>query len=65
MDHALVEKVAAAICAERCAYYGDPPCWRIAREEWALRDCDDAENGSQDVGCRALARAAVAAMDRP
>jgi hypothetical protein len=65
MDLALVENVAKAICAERCAFYGDPPCWRIAPEEYAMKDCGDPEAGSNDVGCRVLAKAAVAAMAAP
>ena len=57
MDHALVEKVAAAICAERCAFYGEPPCWKI-EGEWPPKSCDE-------PGCVALAQAAIAAMSTP
>ncbi len=57
-----LELVARAICQERCAFYGDPPCWRIAAEEYAISDCNDPENGSHDVGCRTLAGVAIAAL---
>jgi hypothetical protein len=49
------EDVARAICAEKCAYYGEPPCWRIAPDDFATKDCDE-------PGCRALAAAALAAL---
>jgi hypothetical protein len=49
-----LEAVTRAICAERCAFYGEPPCWQVAPEKFALTDCDD-------VGCRAMANAAIRA----
>jgi hypothetical protein len=48
------EAVARALCAERCAFYGDPPCWQVCQKDW---DCGDQRN---DVGCMALARAVLA-----
>jgi hypothetical protein len=53
-------RAARAICRERCAFYGDPPCHKM--DEWAEGDdCGDDESGVNDVGCMALARAALAA----
>ncbi len=55
-----VEAVARAICQERCAFYGDPACHRM--DEWQDgMDCDG-DGGGHDVGCRALAVAALAAV---
>ncbi len=50
-----VDAIERAICAERCALYGDPPCWRVSPEEWPNRECDD-------PGCRALACVAEIAV---
>jgi hypothetical protein len=50
-----VDIVARAICAESCAHYGEPPCWRAAPEEWPNPQCDE-------PGCFALAQAAIAAI---
>jgi hypothetical protein len=47
-----IAKVARAICAEKCAFMGDLPCWQIG--EGLSPDCDE-------PGCLALAQAAVAA----
>ena len=55
-DAAKIERVARAICQERCAFYGEPPCWRIAPDEWEKQDCDE-------PGCRAMAMAAIAALE--
>lgn len=53
-DSAKIERVARAICQERCAFYGEPPCYKL--DEWKPGDdCDE-------PGCRAMAMAAVAAM---
>lgn len=49
-----VEAVARAICAENCAFYGEPPCWRVD-EPWPPKSCDE-------PGCIALAQAAIAAI---
>ena len=56
-----VERVARAICAERCAFYGEPPCYVIdpdfVEQEWQPENCNE-------PGCKALAMAALAAMER-
>jgi hypothetical protein len=50
------ENVVRAICAEQCAFYGEPPCWQIvAPEAWDKDDCGE-------PGCRDLAAAALAAL---
>ncbi len=54
-----IEKVARAICAERCAWAGEPPCWKImdgSNYQWPPETCDE-------PGCVAFAQAAVAAME--
>ena len=48
------DDLAQAICREKCAFYGEPPCWRIAPEDWPNPHCDE-------PGCDALAAAARAA----
>lgn len=51
----LVYEMAKAICQEQCAFYGEPPCWRIS-EEWGEHNhCDE-------PGCYALAKAAVSVV---
>jgi len=49
-----LEYVARAICQEKCAFYGEPACHRL--DEWDGTDCDP------DLGCRVLAKAAIAAL---
>jgi hypothetical protein len=55
-----VERVARAICAESCAFRGEPPCYTFAPEvegqEW--------HDGCSEPGCIALAQAAICAMER-
>ena len=55
---ALVEKVAKEICREKCAFYGEPPCWDLGdeyvQEPWPP-DCGE-------PGCFALAAAAIRAL---
>jgi len=53
MDANQTDTIARAICAEKCAVYGDPPCWKTG--EWPNKECDE-------PGCVALAMAALAAM---
>ena len=48
----LIEAVARAICTERCAFYGDPPCH-------ALPDFKGCES---DERCDHMAAAAVRAI---
>lgn len=43
------DAIARAICREKCAFYGEPPCWTIG--EWPNVYCDE-------PGCEALAIAA-------
>ena len=45
------DRIARAICAEKCAFYGEPACYRIA--EWPNEHCDE-------PGCMALALAVLA-----
>ena len=47
-----IDDVARAICAENCAFYGEPPCHNIG--EWPNTNCDE-------PGCMALAKAAFMA----
>lgn len=53
MTDAQIDRMARAICREKCAFYGDPPCWRIG--DWPHETCDE-------PGCIALARAAAEVM---
>jgi hypothetical protein len=61
MDKEKIDKVARAICRERCAFMGEPACWMITSiikgEKFPAPDCDD-------PGCEALAMAALAAMEQ-
>lgn len=52
------DAVARAICAERCAHMGEPPCFDavFADEPWPNPNCDD-------PGCHALADAALSAIN--
>lgn len=51
---ALVDKTTRAICQERCAFMGEPPCWDM--HDWPNEECDE-------PGCNALARAALAVAE--
>ena len=55
----MIDRVARAICREKCAFYGEPPCFDIGPEyfpqEWQPETCDE-------PGCMALAKAAIAGM---
>ena len=50
-----VERVARAICAEKCAYMGEPACWTFKEETWPPPACDE-------PGCVSEARAALSAL---
>lgn len=55
-----VKEAAMAICQERCAFMGEPACWRMKDDQdkplpWPAPACDD-------PGCMAMAMAAVAAL---
>ena len=47
------ERMARALCQERCAFMGEPPCWEVAPDDWPNPHCDE-------PGCQALAAAALA-----
>lgn len=52
----LVEKAGKAICQERCAYMGEPPCWSLDTDDggpypWPAEACEP--------DCLSLARAAL------
>lgn len=49
------ERVARAICAEKCAFVGEPPCYSV-NGEWPNPTCSE-------PGCHAEAQAAIAALD--
>jgi hypothetical protein len=54
------DKIARAICREKCAFYGDPPCFLLEDDdgsaaEWPNPYCDE-------PGCHALAAAVVASL---
>ena len=50
-----LERVARAICAEKCAFMGEPPCYSV-EGEWPNPNC-------QEPGCHAEAQAAIAALE--
>ena len=54
---ALVEKVARALCQEKCAFYGEPPCWGLDPAEYVIEPWNP--NGCDEPGCGALAHAAL------
>ncbi len=52
------DRMARAICQERCAFMGEPACWQLDADDggpypWPNEHCDE-------PGCMALARAASA-----
>jgi hypothetical protein len=54
-----VDRVARAICREKCAFYGEPPCFTLEDDDgspvpWPNPHCDE-------PGCGALALAALLA----
>lgn len=57
MKDSEVEAVARAICAEKCAVYGEPPCHQVVPDEWPNPNCDE-------PGCHTYARVAIAALDQ-
>jgi hypothetical protein len=48
------ERIARAICAETCAYVGEPACWTFTELPWPNPNCDE-------PGCQALAQVAALA----
>lgn len=54
-DAERIDGMARAICAEKCAFYGEPPCYRIG--DWPNEHCDE-------PGCPSLAAAVAAHLAR-
>jgi hypothetical protein len=59
-DRTTVDAIERAICAEHCAFFGEPPCWQVTDDHgeallWPNPDCDE-------PGCHSLAQAAAAAL---
>lgn len=52
---AKLDALARAICAEQCAYYGDPPCHQLDGK-FPPSSCDE-------PGCQALAMAALCVIE--
>jgi hypothetical protein len=55
-----IDRVARAICREKCAFYGEPPCFSLEDDDgnpvpWPNTHCDE-------PGCGALALAALLAQ---
>lgn len=61
-DAEMVERVGRRLCAEKCAFYGDPPCWKMAEDEGLDWAGGAATAARCDEDCIALARAAISAM---
>lgn len=53
-DEGVIEAMGRGICAETCAFMGEPPCYQIGGA-WPPKACDD-------PGCIAQARAAYTAL---
>ena len=58
-----VERAGKRLCAEKCAFYGDPPCWKMAADDGLSWTGDDAYAARCDEDCLSLARAAIAAYE--
>ena len=58
-----VERVARAICAETCAFMGEPACWQITKDDQGMPLTWPPE-GCNEPGCLALAKAAIVAHNR-
>lgn len=48
-----LDAVARVVCAERCASYGDPPCWSLPDVTWDSGKCDNIH----DCDCASIAKA--------
>lgn len=46
----LLDEAARRTCQEKCAMYGEPPCWLGSDGVWPNHECDE-------PGCDALAKA--------
>lgn len=51
----LQETIARALCSEKCAFMGEPPCWQGDGAAWPNPACDD-------PGCHSEAAAVEAAV---
>ena len=51
-----IDAIERAICQEKCAYMGEPACWKADPDGWPNHECCD------DPGCHALAVAAEIAI---
>jgi hypothetical protein len=54
---ALREKVAKKLCQEKCAFYGEPPCWGLDPNEYVIEPWNP--DTCDEPGCGALADAAI------
>jgi hypothetical protein len=54
---ALREKVAKKLCQEKCAFYGEPPCWGLDPNEYVIEPWNP--DTCDEPGCGALASAAI------
>ena len=57
----MIEKIAKGLCREKCACYGEPPCFTIVHADgvpadWPAPECDE-------PGCMAEAVAALTAIE--
>ena len=52
--------IARAICAERCAEYGEPPCWQVVDDGSLSPDC----GAAHECSCEQLAVAVEADLTR-
>lgn len=55
----MLDRIERAICRERCAFMGEPPCWDgpFADDPWPNPNCDD-------PGCHALALAVASDVNK-
>lgn len=56
-----LDDIAKAICAERCASYGDPPCYTLAGVVWDSGKCDSIH----DCDCASMASAVFRLLPQP
>lgn len=54
---ALRARVARALCQEKCAFYGEPPCWGLDPNEYVVEPWNP--DTCDEPGCGALADAAI------
>lgn len=56
----LRERVARKLCQEKCAFYGEPPCWGLDPSEYVIEPWNP--DTCDEPGCGALADAAIAVV---